>query len=400
MILQNPKIRMLLMALAMLSLLAALNAGLIRMGWGMPSFMMGMGVLHGPLMVCGFLGTMIGLERAVALGRRWAYAAPVCSAFGAVLLQSGAALMMGAFLFTLGSLVMVAIFYVIVRRQPATFTKIMALGAGAWCVGNLLWLAGVSLAQVTIWWSAFLILTIVGERLELSRILRVSRASELFFMGALGVFVGGVLLSTVESLLNAGLFLGERLAGLGMIGLAVWLLRHDIARRTVRQTGLTRYIAVCLLLGYVWLLVGGALWLVYAGATAGPYYDALLHVVFVGFVMSMIFGHMPIILPAVLGRAVLYSALMFSPLLWLHLSLGLRIAGDLFLGLSVRQWGGMLNGVAILAFMALTVRAIALSTITSRRNSVARSIDYSPLSTAHRNADHSPIGHSVSRRIE
>ncbi|MBM3556130.1 MAG: hypothetical protein FJX47_11325, partial [Alphaproteobacteria bacterium] len=32
--------------------------------------------LHGPLMVSGFFGTVIGLERAVALARLWAYAGP------------------------------------------------------------------------------------------------------------------------------------------------------------------------------------------------------------------------------------------------------------------------------------------------------------------------------------
>ena len=44
---------------------------------------------HGPLMVGGFLGTVIGLERAVALGRGWAYVAPLATALGAVALVAG-----------------------------------------------------------------------------------------------------------------------------------------------------------------------------------------------------------------------------------------------------------------------------------------------------------------------
>lgn len=36
----------------------------------------------------------------------------------------------------------------------------------------------------------------------------------------------------------------------GLLALAAWLARHDVGRHTVRQTGLVRFIAVCLLSGY------------------------------------------------------------------------------------------------------------------------------------------------------
>jgi hypothetical protein len=45
--------------------------------------------MHGPVMVMGFLGTLIGLERAVAYGRRWAFAAPGPTGLGAVALLAG-----------------------------------------------------------------------------------------------------------------------------------------------------------------------------------------------------------------------------------------------------------------------------------------------------------------------
>ncbi|HJQ89689.1 MAG TPA: hypothetical protein VJ820_19765, partial [Propionibacteriaceae bacterium] len=45
--------------------------------------------LHGPLMVSGFFGTVLSLERAAALERRWAHAAPLCAAVGGVLLVAG-----------------------------------------------------------------------------------------------------------------------------------------------------------------------------------------------------------------------------------------------------------------------------------------------------------------------
>ena len=52
--------------------------------------------------------------------------------------------------------------------------------------------------------------------------------------------------------------------------------RHDVARRTVRQSGLTRFTAVCLLSGYFWLAVSGVLAVYFGTVLAGAAYDAIL----------------------------------------------------------------------------------------------------------------------------
>ena len=62
------KARFPLIALGMLALLTALWSGLVRLGWAWPLLWPTLFMAHGPLMVCGFLGTLIGVERAVALG--------------------------------------------------------------------------------------------------------------------------------------------------------------------------------------------------------------------------------------------------------------------------------------------------------------------------------------------
>ncbi len=352
--------RLPLLALAILALLAALWAGLLRMGWAFPPIVPTLPGVHGPLMVAGFLGTLISLERAVALGMRWAYAAPLCSALGALILITGIAPALGAGLVTLGSAGMVAICAFIVRRQTVLFTITLAVGAVCWLIGNVVWLVGFPIFRVVAWWTAFLVLTIVGERLELSRLLRLSRWTETLFRLAIGVFLIGLVADSATGLLlpSAGFDIGARVAGIGMIALALWLLRYDIARRTVRQTGLTRYIALALLAGYAWLLIGGALRVALGSVTSGAQYDALLHSVFLGFVFSMIFGHAPIILPAVLGRALRYSPLFLAHLALLHLSLVLRVAGDLGGLLALRQWGGMFNVLAALLFLFSTARAL------------------------------------------
>ena len=82
--------RLPLMALGMAALLGALWGGLLRLGWELPALPSPVAAYHGPLMVAGFLGTVIGLERAVALGRPWAYTAPLCTGLGAIALIAGA----------------------------------------------------------------------------------------------------------------------------------------------------------------------------------------------------------------------------------------------------------------------------------------------------------------------
>ena len=55
-----------------LALLAGLDAALLRLGLGAPVADDRWADVHGPLMVLGFVGTLVALERAVAARRAWA----------------------------------------------------------------------------------------------------------------------------------------------------------------------------------------------------------------------------------------------------------------------------------------------------------------------------------------
>lgn len=90
----RPAARVPLLILGMLSLLGGVLAGLARLGWGTPSFTAGASAWHGALMVSAFLGTVISLERAVALGRGWAYLAPAAAGIGGLALLTSAPLLM------------------------------------------------------------------------------------------------------------------------------------------------------------------------------------------------------------------------------------------------------------------------------------------------------------------
>jgi hypothetical protein len=252
----------------------------------------------------------------------------------------------------------VVTFGYVLRLQGAAYMIVMAGGAGAWLAGNVLWLAGAPVFRTVPWLAGFLVLTIVGERMELSRLMRPSRAARGVLLSGVALYIAG-LAATVPALTT-----GERLAGAGMIVMALWLLRHDIATRTIRQVGLPRFIAASLLSGYAWLLIGGGLWVGLAGSAAGPAYDAMLHVVFLGFVFGMLFAHAPIILPAVVGLPVPFRTSFYGQLALLNVSVLLRLGADLGGWTDGRRWSGLLGALAILLFLVTTAAAAAAGSFT------------------------------------
>lgn len=342
--------RLPLLVLGFAALALGAGAGLARLGYGVPGLAAANAAWHGPLMLCGFFGVVITLERAVAIGRAWAYLAPLAAGAGTVALAAGATLV-GQWLYVAAALGLLAASLDILRRQRALFTLTLALGAACWGAGNLLWASGVAVHEVLSWWLAFLILTIAGERLELSRFLPPSA-------WARRVFVLILLLA------GTGIAGGSRAWGLpafaaALLALAAWLLKQDIARRTVRQRGLTRFIAICLLSGYVWLAAGATIVLGAGALVPGTRaYDAGVHALALGFVFSMVFGHAPIIFPAVLRVAVPYHPVFYAPLALLHGSLALRLAGDAIERASWVRLGGLGGAIALAAFVIVTATAI------------------------------------------
>lgn len=343
--------RILMLGCVVLALLGGLGSGLARLGWRMDSLSESWILIHGPLMICGFLGTLICLERAVALASRtrWSMAVPAINACGAALLLIAPDSPAARGVLTLGSLGLLALFGAMLRLHLSRDLVIMTAGTVCWLVGNALWWSGQPVYQVVHLWTAFLILTIIGERLELSRVRRLTPRVERLLVLAVLVYLAGVGLTIFT------LDVGIRLLGLGAVLMALWLLRYDIARRTVYQTGLPRYIALCLLIGYGWLVVGGAIGIWKGALYAGPSYAAMLHAFLLGFVFSMIFGHAPIIVPALTGLRLNYHPIFYGHLLLLHGALAYRTYGSLVLDMNAQRWGGLLNVVAVLLFLAVTV---------------------------------------------
>jgi hypothetical protein len=152
--------RLPLLAIGGVTLAAGLLAGESRLGWDGPAG--GLIDLRGPLMVSAFFGSVIGLERAVALGHRWGYAAPLATGLGGLALIGGW-LAAGSLLLGLGSLIFAGMAWLVVKRQPALFTVVLACGAVCWVIGNAVWAGGAPVFDSVAWWICFLVLTVVGD---------------------------------------------------------------------------------------------------------------------------------------------------------------------------------------------------------------------------------------------
>jgi hypothetical protein len=360
-----------LVAVAIACLTFGVWGGLVRLYWSLvplTSLNVNWVTFHGPLMVCGFLGTLIGVERATALGRWWGYAGPILTGAGALALVFG---MLGTpppLLILLGSVCVVITSFFLYLRQPSLDLGLLVAGAMVWVVGNALWLYGWTIHQVIFWWMGFLLLTVFAERLELSRFLHVSRGARMAAAISVAAFMTGLLTRATWPL---G---GQRIMGAAMIALSAWLLRYDLARRTIRRNGLPRYMATCLLSGYVWLgIVGLGLWMHEPLPSYGVLYDSILHAFFLGFVFSMILAHAPIIFPAVVGVAVPYTRWFYMPLVVLHAGLVVRILGDVLSITALPNWpkihgaGGLLNTAAIGIFLLTTLLSAAWHRVRATR---------------------------------
>jgi hypothetical protein len=350
--------RALLLAVGGASLVAGLDAALVLLGLPAPVGGHTAPLLpadHGTLMVLGFVGTLIALERAVALRRTWGYAAPALLGGGALAQLAPWGPAWPARLALLAGAIAFALVYVpLWRRQRDPAVLVQALGAVAAAGAAGLLAAGVAVPAVVPWLAAFLLATIAGERLELARLRIRGRWAEPLLVAANAALVA---LCPAATLWPAA---GYPLFGLAVLALAAWLVRYDVARATVRSSGLPRYVAACLLAGYAWLVVAAGVCLLVPGSPSGAAYDAFLHAVFLGFVMSMVMAHAPVILPAVLRRPLPYRPAMWLPAVLLHATLLLRLGLGEARGDTVAwQWGGAGNVLAVLAFVLLAAWSAA-----------------------------------------
>lgn len=338
--------------LAILSLLFGLWTGLVRIGWDIKPLP---AAHHGAIMIGGFLGTLISLEKIIPLRNKIFYVIPAISGLSVIcfLLQLN---QIAAWALTAASLGLTIVFCIYLMRERTLIYLLTTLGGAAWLAGNITLLRDAFYPAAYPWWAAFTLLVISAERLELMKFLPVSQRSKNIFCVLLLMFVVGIIISFHGT--------GNIISGCALIGISAWLMRFDLVSISVKKTGLTKYVALALFAGYVAMLLTGMLFLTAIGKSLG--YDAIVHGFFIGFVFSMIFAHGPIILPGVLGiSAKPFHHVLYVWLVLLHISWLLRISGDLFLDFDLRRISGILTTLAIVGYFAtmatLTIRSHAKS---------------------------------------
>lgn len=336
-----PKGRVALLLTAGLAALIGLLGALVRSNLigGLPAVVMPDD--HGVLMVFGFLGSAIGLERAVAYrggGKRhvrWCFAAPLLGGVGTLVLLvsttvfslsgSGEALRYGhvvaAALWTASMAMLFAIYIAIWRRQPSGYILIQLIASMLGVAGILLWAGRIDAAVLAPSWLMFLVLTIVGERAELARSVFSGHNIEI---AILMLCLLNVLMLIVQCL-NPDI--GYPLLGLALAALLVAMISHDIARGTWNHGGLPGFMGTCMMSAYGWGLIAACIWVFAPMSGNGYWTDFALHALAIGFIVTMVIAHVCMIVPSIIHRP-----LPFHPVLWaawtvLQLGLALRCMG-------------------------------------------------------------------------
>lgn len=329
--------------------------------------------LHGKLMIFAFLAPLIALERWV--GSRMLQMPgvidymPLLYTAGGLLKFLGGWLRLrpvdwvGTALIVIASVIFLYLQERLLRVStvPSAF-RLMQLGTGLLLLTAVLTLfyhPQMNL-PVTLLMLGFPVFTVLGERVELVRIAH----PEFAVWGYRAFWIG----SAASLLLLAGVFFPSALwliglAAAALMGVAIPLWSREPAVRRRGQTGLARYMAAHLRWAYLWLAAGAALALAYSIRPSHALFDAASHSVALGFTLTMILGHAPVILPAIIRRSIKERALVLGPLWLLQAGVAMRVGGYVarVAGLNmpaVIGWSGLLALLAVIGLAAMLARAV------------------------------------------
>jgi hypothetical protein len=339
----------------LISLLTGIYTGWLRMGWNLPiTNAMGQ---HGLIMVGSFLTTLILIERIVGLKKIWLYLLPLINVMSLplFLFQED---QLALILLIIGSAGLLGVYGVIYYKHKEKYILFMMSGSALLILGLLILLLGNRYPASIPYLMGFLLLTILGERIDLAKFLPRKKMKYPLLWGFILVFITGIFTSYFR--------IGHLLSGTGMILVSYWLVTYDIVNKSIRSHGIHQYIGSTLFSGYIWLFITGMLMVLNLDLVY--FYDALLHSFFLGFVFLMIFAHAPIIFPGVMGFS--FKPFHKSFYIWmilLNISLLFRLVTDLLFLMTLRQISGLLNGMIIIGFFVNLFIVIRITYLSSKK---------------------------------
>ena len=340
-------------ALAVTGLLSGLWAGWVRLGYDLPG--LDLATLHGPLMVGGFVGTLIGIERSFLSGNGKWWIIPMLSgaAVAAWLLgftREAPLMLMAASAF----LVILQVIH-LWRSREWLSGIVQLLGALCFLAGNFRLLVDPFMPAIVPFWMGFVLCFILATRLSVVTLKNMLTR----------LAVRGGLLLYLASLAVPFHFQGNLFGGAGLMLIAFGMMITEFEQGSALPSIFETYCLSGILTAWLWLLFAGIGLIFWQEHLYG--YDATVHAFFVGFLFSMVFVH-------ALGKAAVlaglaqppFHPLLFTWMLLLSLSLLLRIfCGDMLTMDLIRKWSGLLNGLAILGFL---ISLISLTVIRRYKN--------------------------------
>ena len=342
-----------LLVAAAVALAASVAGGLSRVGLDLSPFaghawLPAATVFHAALMIGGLMGTMIGVEQAVSAKLRWAFAAPVASAFSIPALLIGELGAAAGLLIAAAVGLVVANAFVVFRERTdrAAFSLAAAL---AWLAGSMLFAAGTGGEATFALWLTFLIVTIAAERVPTHPPQGGGATSQRGLRPTLVVLLVAAASSAIAPAAGGTLY------GLALVALAICFSRVEPARHAERKDALRRYIATSSRCSTAWLAIGGVAWAATAlGWTFAR--DAALHALGLGFIVGTMMGHAPGLLRSVAHVDLRFGRFFYVPLAALQLSLVVRV-GFGALDPDWRAIGAALNVAALALFIATLLGA-------------------------------------------
>lgn len=344
-------------AVALVALLSGVWAGIIRLGFDLPGIELA--TLHGPLMVGGFVGTVIGIERSLLSGQKRWWVIPGSSGMAVILWLAG--FRMAAPLALLVSSALLVLMQAMQLRSPVSpqVTIIQLAGALCFSAGAFQLAFKPFMPAIVPWWMGFVLCFILATRLW----------DRSFPNRWLQLIVGLGFITFLLGLLMPFHWRGHLVAGGGLIAVAAGMLATEADGLTGRWS-MEGYTGLAVALGWAWLAVAGIGMAFWHGHLYG--YDATVHAFFLGFLFSMVLAH-------ALGKAQIAAGLPTQPfhpvlfvwLLLLSLSLLARVlAGDLLMLEAVRRWAGLVNGISIGGFIINLVTLTVYQKVKSRVGTV------------------------------
>ena len=333
-------------------MLSGLAGGLVRIGWPLlPEHFVAPVALHSALMVCGFFGLGIALERAAALKQPIAFAAPALAATARARWRCSPGWRASSGCWPRWR--WWPVYAEVMRRAPELHTAVEAAGALAWAGGTLWWLLR-PFSVVVAWWAAFLVLTIFGERRELARFVPLSEKSPAR-LHRHGCRAGGCARRAGRAVARAS----DRRRPVVAVDVAVLRLAAALRPRLpaqVHRFGWALHTARSLRLGYTWLMLAG-LWGV-VNALRGMPLDSPgpLHMLLLGFVFDGVRPRAHHAAGAAAHADLAARPFAFVPVGLMTLGVTLRALGDAIGSGGVRAGAGALQAAAILTFAFTMIR--------------------------------------------